>query len=316
MLKELVFIVIGFILLIKGADYLVEGASNIAKRFRIPEMVIGLTIVSIGTSMPELFVSTTSALQGRPDMSLGNIIGSNICNLLLILGLSAAIHPVQFQKETRTVEIGLSLIFTGLFALICNTGNMITFQESFILLGLFAVFLFRTLFIARRGMQKEEAPEAVPEQKKGAMIKNVIAIAGGVAALKFGGDFTVDNAVLVAQQLGLSEKVIGLTILAFGTSLPELVTSVMAAVKGNEDIAIGNIIGSNIFNLLLIIGVSAFLHPLSYNPTYNIQIGILMAAMIILAIFPLLPPKDKMSRKDGIMYLAMYGGYLNLLFVM
>lgn len=325
MLKEIAFIILGFILLIKGADFLVDGASTIAKRFHIPEMVIGLTIVSIGTSMPELFVSTTSALQGLPDMSLGNIIGSNICNLLLILGLSAAIHPVRLQRGEGITEILLSLVLTVVFAVLCNTGNLISFQESLILLFLFAGFLLYTVCMAKNGQASFEGVEGNgveagtgegSSENSGSIFKHILSICAGVLALKVGGDFTVDHAVIVAETIGLSEKVIGLTILAFGTSLPELVTSVMAAVKGNEDIAVGNIIGSNIFNMLLIIGVSAFLHPLTYNPTYNIQLGILLFAMVILAMFPLFPPKDKMTRSNGIMYLVMYGAYLDLLFVM
>lgn len=313
MIKEILLIVLGFVLLIKGADFLVDGASSVAKKFRIPEIVIGLTIVSIGTSMPELFVSTTSALQGSADMSIGNIIGSNICNLLLILGLSAVISPVKFQKSTRNIEIPMCFAITVVFMILANIGGVISFADSIVLLVLFAGFLGYTLYVAKKG-QAEAAEEEEEEQKNDSMLKNIILIVIGIIGLKLGGDFTVNNAVVIAQAVGISEKVIGLTILAIGTSLPELVTSVMAAVKGNDDIAIGNIIGSNIFNMLMIIGVTAFITPLAYNVTYNVQLYILLFALILLEVFAFTKPKDKMERPSGIIYVALYAVYMILLF--
>lgn len=314
MIKEILLIVLGFVLLIKGADFLVDGASSVAKKFRIPEIVIGLTIVSIGTSMPELFVSTTSALQGSADMSIGNIIGSNICNLLLILGLSAVISPVKFQKSTRNIEIPMCFAITLIFMILANVGNVISFADSIILLVLFVGFLGYTLYVAKKG-QAEAAEEEKEEQKNDSMLKNIFLIAIGIVGLKLGGDFTVNNAVVIAQTLGISEKVIGLTILAIGTSLPELVTSVVAAVKGNDDIAIGNIIGSNIFNMLMIIGVTAFITPLAYNVTYNVQLIILLFALILLEVFAFTKPKDNMTRSNGIVYVALYAVYMIMLFI-
>lgn len=314
MIKEILLIVLGFVLLIKGADFLVDGASSVAKKFHIPEIVIGLTIVSIGTSMPELFVSTTSALQGSADMSIGNIIGSNICNLLLILGLSAVISPVKFQKSTRNIEIPMCFAITVVFMVLANLGNIISFADSIILLVLFVGFLGYTLYVAKKG-QAEAAEEEKEEQKNDSMLKNIFLIAIGIVGLKLGGDFTVNNAVVIAQTLGISEKVIGLTILAIGTSLPELVTSVVAAVKGNDDIAIGNIIGSNIFNMLMIIGVTAFITPLAYNVTYNVQLIILLFALILLEVFAFTKPKDNMTRSNGIVYVALYAVYMIMLFI-
>ena len=314
MIKEILLIVLGFVLLIKGADFLVDGASSVAKKFHIPEIVIGLTIVSIGTSMPELFVSTTSALQGSADMSIGNIIGSNICNLLLILGLSAVISPVKFQKSTRNIEIPMCFAITLIFMILANVGNVISFADSIILLVLFVGFLGYTLYVAKKG-QAEAAEEEKEEQKNDSMLKNIFLIAIGIVGLKLGGDFTVNNAVVIAQTLGISEKVIGLTILAIGTSLPELVTSVVAAVKGNDDIAIGNIIGSNIFNMLMIIGVTAFITPLAYNVTYNVQLIILLFALILLEVFAFTKPKDNMTRSNGIVYVALYAVYMIMLFI-
>lgn len=318
MLIYIVLIIIGFGLLIKGADFLVDGSSNIAKRFHIPEIIIGLTIVSIGTSMPELFVSSTSSLNGSSDMALGNIIGSNLCNLLLILGLSTIIKPVKFQRETRLIEIPMCLIITIIFLIMCNTNLQISKVESIILIIMFAIFITYTIVMGKIGEKfdnDEKIMEIKTEEKKVSMLKSIFYVILGVIGLKIGGDITVDNAIEVARTFNISEKVISLTILAIGTSLPELVTSVTAAIKGNSDIAIGNIIGSNIFNILLIIGVSGVIAPLTYNATYNIQMAILILAMIVLALFPMIPPKNEMSRVNGTIYFIMYIAYMGLLFV-
>lgn len=304
MFLSVVLIIIGFVLLIVGADVLVDGSSGIAKKFHIPEIIIGLTIVSIGTSMPELFVSITSALDGYSDMAIGNIIGSNLCNLLLILGLSATIKPVVFQKETRLYEIPMCLLVTIVLMYFCNSQGGISRLEAVILLVLFCAFIGYTIYMGRKE-SKKEIVEIQTEEKKNSILKNIVFVLLGIFSLKFGGDLVVDNAVNVARYFNWSEKLISLTILAVGTSLPELVTSVTAAVKGNSDIAIGNIIGSNIFNILLIIGVSAFITPITYNFSYNFDFSVLIASSIILAIFPFIPPKDKMSRSNGIVYLYM-----------
>lgn len=314
MFLSVVLIIIGFVLLIVGADVLVDGSSGIAKKFHIPEIIIGLTIVSIGTSMPELFVSITSALDGYSDMAIGNIIGSNLCNLLLILGLSATIKPVVFQKETRLYEIPMCLLVTIVLMYFCNSQGGISRLEAVILLVLFCAFIGYTIYMGRKE-SKKEIVEIQTEEKKNSILKNIVFVLLGIFSLKFGGDLVVDNAVNVARYFNWSEKLISLTILAVGTSLPELVTSVTAAVKGNSDIAIGNIIGSNIFNMLLIIGVSAFITPITYNFSYNFDFSVLIASSIILAIFPFIPPKDKMSRSNGIVYLFIYVAYLTILFV-
>ena len=319
MIVSVILIIVGFVLLIKGAEFLVDGSSSIAKKFHIPEIIIGLTIVSIGTSMPELFVSVTSALEGYSDMAMGNVIGSNVCNLLLILGLSATIKPVTFQRETRLIEIPMSLVFTIIFMILCNTGTGISRIEAVILSVLFIMFITYTIIMSKKGEKFDSKDEIKPDEFKTkenniSIVKNIIYVILGIIGLKIGGDLTVDNAVFIAQQFNLSEKIISLTILAVGTSLPELVTSVTAAVKGNSDIAIGNIIGSNIFNMLFIIGVSSFIKPIIYNSTYNIDMVILIISTIVLSLFPVIPPKNKMSRVNGIIYLIMYGVYLGILF--
>ena len=316
MFIHILFIIIGFVLLIKGADFLVDGASSIAKRFHIPEIVIGLTIVSIGTSMPELFVSTTSALNNSADMAIGNIIGSNICNLLLILGVSAAISPVKFQRDTVRIEIPMCFLCTVVFMLLCNIGGALTLVDAIILMVLFVAFIAYTIYVAKKGISAStESTEVEEPAKKSSILKDIIFVVIGIVGLKFGGDLTVDHAAAVATELGVSEKVIGLTVLAIGTSLPELVTSVVAAIKGNDDIAIGNIIGSNLFNMLMIIGVTSLITPLTYNISYNLELGILLAALVLLEVFALTKPKNKMSRFNGIIYTALYIAYLVMLFV-
>lgn len=317
-------IIIGFILLIKGADFLVEGSSNIAKRFHIPEIVIGLTIVSIGTSLPELLVSINSATKGYSDMSLGNVIGSNIANFLLILGVSAAIRRLKLKRETRYIEVPMCILYTIIFTIVCNTDNMITRPEAVILLVFFNIFIGYTVAMGIKGEKFDEEPltkeeeedkEKPKEEKQSSMIQNILQIVLGIVALKFGGDFIVDNATIIAERLNISEKIISLTIIAIGTSLPELVTSIVAAIKGNSDISVGNIIGSNIFNMTFIIGIASLIKPITYNISYNTDLLILFAATVLLFLFQYIPPKKMMSRRNGFMYLICYILYMIKVFV-
>lgn len=313
MIVAIFLIIIGFILLIKGADFLVDGASSIAKKLNIPQIVIGLTIVSIGTSMPELFVSITSALEEHSDMAIGNVIGSNLCNLLLILGLSTIIMSIKFKRETRVIEIPVCLFVTFIFGIFCNTGLEISKKEAYIFIVLFVIFIIYTIIMGIKGNDDKENTEEVNENTS--IFKSLLDIIIGIIALKVGGDFSVDNAIVVAEYFNISEKIISLTILAIGTSLPELVTSVTAAIKGNSDIAIGNILGSNIFNMLLIIGVSAIISPIIYNTSYNMDLIILFWSTLLLSLFPLIPPKNEMNRLNGIIYLLLYAIYICILFI-
>lgn len=314
MIIQVGLILVGFILLIKGADVLVNGSSAIAKKLRISEIVIGLTIVSIGTSMPELFVSTSSALQGFSDISIGNVIGSNICNLLLILGVSALIHPVKFHKETKYIENPMSIILTLIFLAICNINQDVSRAEGIVLLILFVAFLIYTIIMGKKSQDEVILQLSLEEAKKISVTKNVGLIILGIIALKIGGDLVVENAKLIATALNISEKIIGLTIVAIGTSLPELVTSVTAAIKGDSDIAIGNIVGSNIFNMLLIVGLSAIIKPITYNISYNFEMIILFIGMILMLIFPFVKPKDEMSRSNGLIMTLLYAIYMLILF--
>ena len=312
MILSAIFIIIGFVFLIKGADFLVDGSSGVAKRFHIPEIVIGLTIISIGTSMPELFVSITSSLEGYSDMAIGNVVGSNIVNLLFILGLSAWMNPIEFKKETKLLEIPICLVVTIIFMTICNIKHGISKIEGIILIFLFVLFIIYTIVMAIKGNGKEEQIE---ESEKGTLFKDVCSIILGIIALKVGGDLTVNHAVNVTEYFNISEKIISITILAIGTSLPELVTSVSASIKGKCDIAIGNILGSNIFNMLLIIGSSSIIKPIIYNLSYNKDLLYLICATLILELFTIIPPKNKMSRVNGAIYVFMYVEYMLCLFM-
>jgi len=309
MFVNIILIILGFILLIKGADVLVEGSSEIAKKLGIPELVVGLTIVSIGTSMPELFVSVTSAINGHSDMALGNVIGSNLCNFLLILGLSAVIKPVKFNKESKFIDIPICIALTIIYLIFCNLNNDISRFESIMFIILFFVFLAYIIIYAITDKKTTNNSQKIK------ITPNLIKIVVGIISLKYGGDFVVDNAELIAKGLNISEKVISLTIVAIGTSLPELVTSITASIKGSPDIAMGNILGSNIFNFLLITGLAGAINPITYNPTYNIELVILLISTIVLGIFPYTDNKDEMTRSNGITYLMLFTLYVIILFI-
>lgn len=315
MIKFILLIIIGFVFLIKGADFLVEGASSIAKKFRIPEIIIGLTIVSIGTSMPEFFVSLTSAMQGFSDVSLGNVIGSNLCNLLLILGITTIIRSVKFAKNTKIIEIPFLIVITFIFFVLAQN-RIISKANGVVLVGFFIIFILYTIVSAKKQkIDESNSLEIDIRQKEISVLKSILKIIIGIVALKLGGEFVVNNATEVAKIIGISEKIISVTIIAVGTSLPELVTSVFAAIKGNTDMAIGNIIGSNIFNLLLIIGVSCIISPLNYNPSYNLDLIILFIASLSLFIIPKVGKKDYMTKKGGLLFLLSYIGYIAHLIV-
>lgn len=305
----IVFIILGFFLLIKGADFLVDGASDVAKKFRIPTIIIGLTIVAIGTSMPELMVSSTASLEGHSDMSIGNIVGSNIANLFFILGVCSIIKPLKFQIETERKENFITIFATILLFFFGNNTkqNIITRIDGIILLGCAIIFMIYNIIRA-----KKERESLIEFEKKEqiSIFKAIFGIILGIFALKMGGDVVVTYSSKIARILGISEKIISITILAFATSLPELITSVSATLKGETDMAIGNIIGSQIFNIFLIIGVSAILSPINYSVHYNLDMIVLIFGTIVFAIFPFVGKKHYMSRLNGLIFVIVYILYI------
>lgn len=300
LLLAIVFLVAGFVLLIKGADWFVDGAAGIAARFGIPQLVIGLTIVAMGTSAPEAAVSITAATSGNAGITIGNVIGSNILNVLLILGITSVIIPVPVQTSTVKWEMPFMHIITIVLAGLGMTGGVIDRKEGVILWVLFLVYLGYLFRMAKKDSSDEEE-ELLP------LWKQLLMLIVGVGCIVFGSDLTVDNAVIIAQTLGMDDRLIGLTIIAFGTSLPELVTSVTAAKKGKADIAIGNIVGSNVFNILFVVGTTALITPVTFKNSFLIDSSVALAAGLILWFGVM---KDhKLKRPVGMLMLIAYAVY-------
>lgn len=316
MLINIALIIIGFIILIKGADYLVSGASDIAKKFHISEMVIGMTVVAMGTSLPELLVSVKSSLGGHADISLGNVIGSNLLNLLLILGICATIGKgLKIKKGVRTTDAPLNFILTFVLLIVCNIGAElfgISRFEGVFLLILFAAYIIFMLAQSKKDLDQDDGKTNV---KRISISKALLHVLIGAIGLKFGADFVVDNAVDIAQIFGISEKIIAITIVALGTSLPELASSVTAVRKGETDLAIGNVLGSNIFNILLILGVASTISPINYNNSYNFDIIILFISSLLLLFFPYMGKKNVMTRREGLLYILIYIIYMFILLI-
>lgn len=303
--------VLGFVFLIKGADILVNGASAIGRRFRISEMVIGLTIVSFGTSLPELLVTTVASFNGQAELGIGNILGSNIANVLIILGIAALIRPLPIPRDTYFIEIPFSVLAALLLGFLANANifysghNTIGRQEGGIMLYFFFLFMVYIFVVARNKKSEQEEPVVVQP-----MIKSVLYIVAGVVALYFGGGWVVDGATKIALLFGISESVIGLTIVAVGTSLPELVTSAVAAYKNNTDMAVGNAIGSNIFNILWIIGFTSVLTPIPFSDHSNQDILMVLISTSALIMAVLIGKLPRISRWEGGIFLAIYIIYL------
>ncbi|MBR6513408.1 MAG: calcium/sodium antiporter [Clostridia bacterium] len=296
-------------MLVKGADWFVEGASGIADKMHIPQLVIGLTIVAMGTSAPEAAVSITAALEKSAELSVGNVVGSNILNILIILGLCAVITPVAVAKTTIRYEIPIMLIATALLVLFGMTGGEIVWWEALILLVCFALYLFYMFVMVKRGEMQAEKTETGNKRLWLLMVMGVV----GLALIVLGSRFTVDSATALANRFNVPEKFIGLTVVALGTSLPELFTSVVAAKKGKADIAIGNIVGSNIFNILMILGITGVIIDVPFESSFLIDCGIAAFAGILLwlCVFR----KKKLKLIDGIIMLASYAAYFVYLVV-
>ena len=307
MLWAAVVLVAGFVLLIKGADFFVEGSSSVAKRLRVPSIIIGLTIVAMGTSLPECAVSVTASLSGQNALAVSNVIGSNIFNLMVVSGFCAVFCSLPIEKDTLRKEFPFSIGCGVLLLVLGYIGMTVGRIDGVILLVLFALYIgsmVRSALKARAAGQQveEEEYEILP------VWKSILFIVGGMIAIKFGGDFVVDGAVVIATGFGLSENLIGLTIVACGTSLPELVTSVVAAKKNEVDMALGNVIGSNVFNVLFVLGIAGFISPIAFIMENVIDIVIL--TLMSGFVWFLGWTKQKIDRKEGIIMVVIYAVYL------
>ncbi len=302
---------IGFVLLIKGADWLVSGASSLASRIGVSSLVIGLTIVAFGTSAPELTVNLLASIQGNTDIAIGNIVGSNIANILLILGISAMIFPLAVQKGTVWREIPFALLAVVVFGIMASdalldgaSSSALTRIDGLVLMSFFTIFLYYIFSIA-----KSAPKEAGEEVVSLSTTKSVAMILGGLAGLVIGGKWIVDGAVTFASQLGVSEALIGLTIVAVGTSLPELATSAVAAYKKNADIAVGNVVGSGIFNVFWILGISATISPLPVPEQLNADVLIVIAVTALLFAVLFIGKRHVVERWQGGLFVILYVAY-------
>ena len=326
LLKSIIILIVGFVLLIKGADFFVEGSSAVAKRLRIPSMIIGMTIVAMGTSLPECAVSVTASLTGNNTLAISNAIGSNIFNLLVVCGVCSLFVPLAVQKSTLQKEFPLSIFCAELLLLLGYLGMTLGHIDGIILIIIFAGYLLWMIQSARNArnqtfadedsdtagsrtsLSAEEIEQVASNINLLPAWKCIIFILGGMIAIKYGGDFVVNGASAIASSLGLSQTLIGLTIIAMGTSLPELVTSIVAAKKDEVDMAVGNVIGSNIFNILLVLGVAAAISPLEFIMENMIDIAFLILISVITLVFAW--TSKEINRKEGIIMLLLYAVYM------
>lgn len=302
---QVLLLVIGIIVVIKSADWLTSGAVGMAERIGVPQIIIGLTIVAMGTSMPEFFVSLMSAINGTPDLAVGNIVGSNIFNALLIVGCAAMVAPITIQHTTVKKDIPVA-VFASLLLMGMTLDGHISRIDAAILFGVFIAYIGITL----RGAKTED-DTADEEKKPMPVLKAVMLVVVGLAGLVIGSDVFVDNATSIAHTMGISDAVIGLTIVAGGTSLPELATSVVAAKKGNSGIAIGNVLGSNVFNILMILGITGLITPMTISGITVIDLAMMVISMILLWLFSF--TKYRIERWEGVVLTAIFIGYITWL---
>lgn len=318
MFWNILLLIVGFVALIKGADIFVDGASSTAQNFKVPKMLIGLTIVAFGTSAPELAVSMSALASGSSDMVLGNVIGSNILNILLILGIAALIKPIAVKDNTVRKELPLVLLISTLLVVLFldtvfagASANQITRSDGIVIILFFSVFLYYLLALAK---QKKE-PKSTEEEPKFKLGKSLLFVLIGLAAIIIGSDLVVDNASSIASALGISERIIALTVIAFGTSLPELVTTVVSAKKGEQDLLVGNIIGSNIFNICLVLGIPVVIFGgIAESSFQMLDLVMLVVSAALLFIFSK-TSRQKISRPEGAIMLAVFAVYYTLVFI-
>lgn len=308
-----ILLIVGFVFLIKGADLLVDGSAALAKKYNISNIAIGLTIVAFGTSTPELIVNLFASINGNTDIAIGNVVGSNIVNILFILGVSASIFPLVTKSNTIWKEIPMSLLAALMLFVMANdqlidgeTNSMLTRIDGIVLLAFFVIFLYYTVGISKA--ETDDSPEIdIPVLSSG---KSVLYIILGLTGLVLGGKWIVDGAVHMAKSLGLSESLIGLTVVAVGTSLPEMAASAVAAYKKQTDIAIGNVVGSNIFNIFFILGISSLIKPLPFNAGTAIDVMVACFASVLLFILLFVGKKHTIEKWQGIFMILIYVGYI------
>lgn len=307
-----VLLLIGFALLIKGADYFVDGSSNIARLLKIPPILIGLTIVALGTSSPEATVSIIAALGGNADVAVGNVVGSNIFNITIVIGVAAFLFPLKVQSETIKKEIPFTLLASIVMLVLMSdialqgfSSNVLTRSDGIIFLIFLSIFMYYVIELGLRSRQNATLTQVTENVK---WSKNILITLVGLAAIIFGGDLVVDNATKIAYSLGMSETLVGLTIIAIGTSLPELVTSISAALKKESEIALGNIVGSNIFNILFVLGASSAITPIAVNDKVFIDVIIMIALTLVLLVFA--RTGFRVGKREGLMLASAYVIYL------
>lgn len=305
---QVLILVAGIAVVLEGADLLTKGAVGLAERMGIPQIVIGLTIVAMGTSMPEFFVSLMSAINGTPDLAVGNVVGSNIFNALLIVGSAAVVAPITILRSTVRKDIPFALVASAVLLMMCLDGN-VNRLDALLLLALFLIFMTITLRGARQdGVEQGENKETGPANPPMHPLKAVTLLTVGLAALILGSDVFVDNASAVARTLGVSDAIIGLTIVACGTSMPELATSVVAASRGNSGIAIGNVLGSNVFNILLILGITGMVSPMVMQGITQTDLSVMVVSMVLLWLFSF--TKLRIERWEGAVLTLVFVGYM------
>jgi len=315
---QYVLLFIGFALLIKGAGWLVDGASSIARRFNVSDLVIGLTVVAFGTSSPELFVNIIASLKGNTEIAIGNVLGSNIANTFLILGIASIIYPLTVGKGTVWKEIPLSLLAAIVLGILANDQlidkrefSVLTRIDGLVFLSFFAVFMYYSVTIAKKIKGMEEYVPA----KEHRFVKALLLIVFGLLGLTIGGQWIVDGAVYMALSFGMSQSLAGLTIVAIGTSLPELATSAVAAKKKNVEIAIGNVVGSNIFNIFFVLGISSVVKPLPFNMKSNIDVGVVILASLLLLACLFTGKKHSLDRWEGAIFVVLYTVYITYVII-
>ena len=318
MLTEIIMIILGFIFLVKGADLLVKSATSIAKKFGLSEILIGLTIVALGTSLPEVFITITSAIDGHSDLIIGNAIGSCICNFLFVIGLSSLIRPVKFKKRIIRVHLPIGIFVMFLLLFLGNTEKLgeaqtITRGQGVILLLCTLAYILYTIYEEKKVKDKEFDEEMIKDVKSkenSSITRIIIYMILGILGLKFGSDFVVDNAIIIAETFGLSERFIGMTIVAIGTALPEIITGIISAKRGEPDLLLGNITGSNILNLCLLIGLGAVINPLTFATDFNGSLLILIFVTIFLQIITTINKRNELDRKSGVLLILVYAIYI------